>query len=560
MMYFIDLFCGAGGVTSGVVKARHNGKAVAKVVACINHDAMAIASHKANHKRVLHFTEDIRTINISPIIKRVNDIRKANANATICLWASLECTNFSKAKGGQPRDADSRTLAEHLFRYIEGIDPDMIYIENVEEFMCWGPLDENGKPISRREGSDYVRWVNNVQAHGYYFDYRIINAADFGAYTTRRRYFAQFAKDHIKIQWPTASHCKDGLADGLFAGLQKYKAVREVLDLQDEGRSIFNRDKPLSDKTYERIYAGLIKYVAGMNKKAFLSKYYSGKPDGKNITIDGPAGAITCIDSHALIQPKFLTKYYGNGDNTASINQPCGTITTKDRIALASAKYFLDKQFTSGKNHQSIEVPAGSITTVPKFNLVKIDPFIMSTHFGNGCSSIDAPAKTITANRKYDYLINMNSSTAPATPITNPAPTITVARTHYLINPSWGGNNQDIEKPCCVVVARQDKAPLYLTAVQYGNVAVPVYENDTEIVIRIKEFMAIYDIEDIKMRMLKIPELLKIQGFDDSYVLKGNQAQQKKMIGNSCEVNVIKNIVQASYQGILATEDRRLIA
>lgn len=504
MMYFIDLFCGAGGVTTGVVKARSNGKSVAKVIACVNHDEFAIASHQANHKRVLHFREDIRTLDIYPIVKRVAEIRKKDKNAVICLWASLECTNFSKAKGGQPRDADSRTLAEHLFRYIEGINPDMIFIENVEEFMAWGPLDNNGKPISRRQGSDYVRWINKVQACGYQFDWRILNAADYGAYTTRKRYFAQFAKQWIKICWPTPTHAKDEVPASLFPGLLKYKPVKDVLDFDDTGKSIFNRPKLLSERTYERIYAGLIKYVAGMNKKAFLSKYYSGKPQGKNISVDGPSGAITCIDSHALVQPLFLAKYHGTGENTFGAEQPCSTLTTKDRISLIHGKFFIDKQYSSGTKH-----------------------------------------------RKHHYLINMNSSTAPAINTQNPAPAITAARTHYLVNPSYQGNSQSIERPCCVVVARQDKSPLYMVAVEHGAVVIPVYDDEPEIVVRIKEFMAMYGIADIMMRMLKIVELKRIQGFSDDYVLLGNQAQQKKMLGNSCEVNQIKAIVEASNEGLM---------
>jgi DNA (cytosine-5)-methyltransferase 1 len=554
MMYFIDLFCGAGGVTSGVMKAVKNGKRISDVIACVNHDQWAIASHKANHDGVLHFTEDIRTLDIEPIVRLVNQIRVTEADAIICLWASLECTNFSKAKGGQPRDADSRTLAEHLFRYIEGLNPDMIYIENVEEFMSWGPLDENGKPISKREGCDYIRWTNQVQTHGYNFDWRILNAADYGAYTSRRRFFAQFAKPWITIKWPTPTHSKEPKQTSLFDNLKKYKPVRDVLDLTDEGNSIF-RDKALSDKTYERIYAGLIKYVAGMQKSEFLSKYFSGRPDGKNISIDGPAGAIKCIDSHSLVKPVFLDKYHGIS-SPVSINGPASTVTTKDRLSLINAEYFLDKQYSGDHNHQSLDTPAGTILTTDKHCLVKIEPFIMSTHFGNGCSSIDAPAKTITANRKYDYLINMNSSTAPAISVDSPSPTVTTVRTHYLINPSWGGNSQGVDRPCCVVVARQDKSPLYVVAVERGRVAIPVYDTDSEIVIRIKEFMDLYDITDIKMRMLKVIELKRIQGFDENYVLLGNQSQQKKMIGNSCEVNQIKSIVEASFDGILESIER----
>lgn len=132
-IFWIDLFCGAGGVSLGIHKAGQ------KVVACINHDKNAILSHQANHAETLHFTEDIRTIELSPIVELVNKIRLENKKAKICLWASLECTHFSNAKGGGSRDADSRTLAEHLYRYLEAIFFDYIYIENVEEFMSWGP-------------------------------------------------------------------------------------------------------------------------------------------------------------------------------------------------------------------------------------------------------------------------------------------------------------------------------------------------------------------------------------------------------------------------------------
>lgn len=141
-LLYIDLFCGAGGTSTGVERAMYNGEKCAEVIACVNHDKNAIASHAANHPNALHFTEDIRTLDLTELIKHTESKRAANPDALVVLWASLECTNFSKAKGGQPRDADSRTLAEHLFRYIEALNPDYIYIENVEEFMVmYGIVD-----------------------------------------------------------------------------------------------------------------------------------------------------------------------------------------------------------------------------------------------------------------------------------------------------------------------------------------------------------------------------------------------------------------------------------
>lgn len=119
---------------------RLGGRKCAKVIACVNHDANAIASHAANHPNAQHFTEDIRTLNLAPLKGHVEKERRRYPKAKVVLWASLECTNHSRAKGGTSRDADSRTLAEHLFRYIEELQPDYIHIENVVEFMEWGPL------------------------------------------------------------------------------------------------------------------------------------------------------------------------------------------------------------------------------------------------------------------------------------------------------------------------------------------------------------------------------------------------------------------------------------
>lgn len=99
-LLYIDLFCGAGGTSTGVESARIDGKQCAKVIACVNHDANAIASHAANHPDALHFTEDIRTLELSPLIEHLAKCKAQYPGAAVVLWASLECTNFSKAKVG----------------------------------------------------------------------------------------------------------------------------------------------------------------------------------------------------------------------------------------------------------------------------------------------------------------------------------------------------------------------------------------------------------------------------------------------------------------------------
>lgn len=549
-LLYIDLFCGAGGTSTGVENARYADEQCAKVVACVNHDANAIASHAANHPDVLHFTEDIRTLELSPLVAHVERMKKIYPDALVVLWASLECTNFSKAKGGQPRDADSRTLAEHLFRYIEAIDPDYIQIENVEEFMSWGDMDEKGHPISKDKGRCYEKWKRNVRKYGYDFDWRILNAADYGAYTTRKRFFGIFAKRGLPIVFPEPTHCKDGKSD-MFGKLEKWKPVKEVLDFSDEGESIFCRKKPLAEKTLERIYAGLIKFVAGgkeafivkynsmsrtgkyqapsvdepcpvvatqgrlaLAKVNFLSKQFSGQPDSKNISVESPAGTITCKDHHA-----FVSAYYGNGHNH-SVELPAPTVTTKDRLALVNS-VFIDNQYGTGKP-TSIEQPVGTVTTVPKFNVVSCKPWIMNTAFSNVGSSIEQPSQTITANRKW----------------------------HYLMNPQFASAGGSVNNPCFTLIARMDKMPPYLVEVE-GGIGIQVTSNDSPMTIKIKEFMALYGIIDIKMRMLRIAELKKIMGFPEDYVLIGPQSDQKKFIGNAVEVNMARVLCEAICKEII---------
>lgn len=562
----VDLFCGAGGTTTGFAQAEYNGHKLVKVIACVNHDAKAIESHWRNHPEVIHFEEDIRTLDLTGLIAICKNAQRLYPNAKLILWASLECTNFSKAKGGLPRDADSRTLADHLERYIDALQPDYIQIENVVEFMSWGPLDKNGKPESRKNGSDWLRWKNAIcNKFNYVDEWKELNSANFGAYTSRNRLFGCFAKPWLPICWPEPTHAKNQSKLSMYGDLKKWMPVKDVLDFSDEGESIFTRSKPLSDKTLERIYAGLIKYVA-KGDTSFISKYYSGRPAGKNITTDGPAGTITTVDSQALVQPKFLVKYnsmdkngnyyppsidepapvittqnrlyiasaeflqhyYGNGFST-STNEPCPTLTTKERCALVQPQFFLDKHFNATQN-QSVEQPAGTIMPNDKHRLVEAVPFIMPTKYDNGPKSIEDPAPTITANRKH----------------------------HYLINPAWGGNGGSIENPCCVVVARQDKAPLYFVQVEeYGPVAIAVFDCDTEIMIKIKQFMAAFGLVDIKMRMLRVLELLKIQGFPEGYQLAGNQSDQKKFIGNSVHPLVPKFWIESLAGRLIDVENKK---
>ncbi|UBM58263.1 DNA cytosine methyltransferase [Marinilongibacter aquaticus] len=507
----VDLFCGFGGTTLAFSSVPGY-----KVIAAVNHDPKAIKSHWLNHPEVQHFEEDIRTLDLFELQKVVAAARRKYAKAKLILWASLECTNFSKAKGGQPRDADSRTLANHLFRYIDSLDPFLIMIENVVEFMCWGPLDRNGKPISRKKGKDWLAWRKRICARGYKDDWKELNAANYGAYTSRNRLFGIFAKDPIFLAWPKQTHIKPGKKADI-PNLKPWKAVKNCLDFKDEGESIFTRKKPLVEATLQRIYAGLVKFVAdgdesfilkynstnsngkhfppGINEPCptvacqnrlgtvFISKYYSGSPEGKNISIEAPAGTVTCKDHHSMVSANFLQHYYGNGFCTG-MDEPSPTVRTKDGIG------FITSQYSSGQKNRGLDLPNPTVLSNPKQS---------------------------------------------------------VCRT-FLLNPQYGGHNWSIERPCFTLIARMDKSPPYLITASSGHFDIAIYESDSPGMKNIKYLMAEYNIVDIKMRMLRVRELLKIMGFPEDYRMVGNQTDQKKCIGNAVEKNVVMAIAMSNLE------------
>lgn len=562
----VDLFCGAGGTSTGFEMAGR----IAKVIACINHDFLAILSHWHNHPHVAHFNEDIRTLDLTPLKRLVAFYRKLYPKARLILWASLECTNFSKAKGGQPRDADSRTLADHLHRYVEAINPDYVQIENVVEFMSWGPLDENGKPLSRRNGVDFLRWCNEMDGHGFRHEWRELNSADFGAYTSRNRLFGIFARPGLPIVWPEPTHAKK-VKSGMFGSLVPWRAVKEVLELGDRGPSYFNPGRIRSDATHWRVLGGLKRFCSN----PFISTYYGGNFEHKTYSLDAPARTITAQrtpallssflmkyftgagmcqsidapgptirtkDGTALMNTTFIMKYHGTGNNCHSADGACPTLDTGDRCAPVTAVQWLDLRYSSGQQFASVEAPAGTTTTVPKHSL-------MAAQF---------------INEQYGNSVGHTLENATGTLLPNPKQNLVSV---WIVNPQFKNTGSSVNHPCPTMIAMQDKRPLQLAEAIYealegeplpafikitaDGILYEVYDTDSEPVRLIKEFMARNGIVDVRMRMLKVPELLRIQGFPAGYQLAGNQSDQKKFIGNSVVPLVVKAWIEALSMGIV---------
>lgn len=356
----IDCFAGGGGASKGIEMALNRDIDIA-----VNHDPEAIRIHKVNHPNTLHLTEDIFKV----------DLQKQVAGRHVALmWASPDCTSHSKAKGGQPRKKGLRILPWAVYKHAKLILPDVIIMENVEEIQQWGPLDESGRPIKSRAGEDYNKFMNAMKSLGYAVESRELVAADYGAPTTRKRWYAVLRRDGKEIVWPKATHSKTG-----DPGTEPWLECGDYMDWSDLGNSIFTRKRPLADATMRRIANGYRKYVVE-NDKPYI------------------------VDNKDAVA--FLIQYHGEtkaGDSRGQLlTEPIKTIDTSNRYGLVTA--FISKFYKSGTG-QSCAEPLHTITTSPgHFGL--ISAFLIK-YYGTGCGqTLDAPLATITTKDRFG-LVNV---------------------------------------------------------------------------------------------------------------------------------------------------------
>ncbi len=356
----IDCFAGGGGASVGIEMALGR-----QVDIAVNHDPDAILMHKTNHPDTLHLTEDIFKVNLKKYVK---------GRHISLMWASPDCTSHSKAKGGQPRKKGLRILPWAVYKHAKAVLPNVIIMENVEEIQQWGPLDESGYPIPERKGEDYRKFIVAMKSLGYEFDSRELVAADYGAPTTRKRWYAIFRRDGRQIVWPERTHSKSGIG-----GLCAWEQCGDYIDWSDLGKSIFDRKKPLANATQARIANGIEKYilksphpylVRDKEALAFIIQYHgeTRAGDSRGQLLTEPIKTIDTSNRYALVSA-FITKYYKTGIGQ-SCKDPLHTITTSPgHFGLISA--FLVKYYGTGCG-QRLDSPLGTITTKDRFGLINV--------------------------------------------------------------------------------------------------------------------------------------------------------------------------------------------
>ena len=188
----VDNFAGGGGASTGIEMATGRSVDIA-----INHDPEAIKMHKANHPRTKHYCESVWD---------VDPVKACKGRPVALAWFSPDCKHFSKAKGGKPKDKKIRGLAWVALRWAALVRPRVIMLENVEEFKTWGPLNRRHRPVKKKRGKTFEKFVTQLKNLGYEVEFNELVAADFGAPTKRKRFFMIARCDGKPIVWPEPTH------------------------------------------------------------------------------------------------------------------------------------------------------------------------------------------------------------------------------------------------------------------------------------------------------------------------------------------------------------------
>ncbi|MGB0131176.1 DNA cytosine methyltransferase [Chlorobium sp.] len=488
----IDNFAGGGGASTGIELALGR-----RVTVAINHDPEAIAMHTANHPETEHYCESVWDVN-------PRDVKPGRPIGL--LWLSPDCKHFSKAKGGKPVEKGIRGLAWVALRWAATRQPRVIMLENVEEFLTWGPIGPDGRPCKKNKGREFKAFRNALNRQGYQVEWRELRACDYGAPTIRKRLFLIARRDGMPIVWPEPTHGP---------GLKPYRTAAECIDWSLPCPSIFERQRPLAEATCRRIAKGIMRYVVNA-AEPFIINTRNGEKSGQKPrvrSINDPAWTITAQGSQgALVAPVFTECANASSPRCMTADEPLRTICAQTKgghHALVTA--FLAKHY-GGVIGSSLESPIGTVTGVDysrrrrkvcigyQHNLIKM-------RGNNVGQATDEPLRTISAGGTHFAEVRA-----------------------FLVK--YYGNEQDgveLSEPLHTVTSRD----------RFGLVTVDGQE---------------YSITDIGMRMLAPRELFRAQGFPDDYII-GDRPEQGLILTKTAQVRMCGNSVSPPLASALVAEN-----
>ncbi len=383
-----DLFCGGGGETTGIMQAA--AAAGLRVdLAAVNHWQIAIDTHHLNYPEARAYCQDLATLN--PL-----DVFGARDRVDL-LWASPECTHHSNARGGRPRSEQGRASAWLILKWLSELYVRRVILENVAEFLNWGPLGADGKPLASKRGEMFRAFVAAMESMGYRVEWQLLCAADYGDPTTRTRLFVQAVRGGARIVWPEPTHAK---VPGLFAR-QPWRAAREIIDWSIPGQSIFSRARPLAPATMSRIAAGIRRYWGEWAQPFLTAIDHTGGGLDRAYALDEPLRTVTTENRFALVEP-FLVPHYGERagqePRTHAIGEPCPTIPASGGGKFGVVEPFILHQDAPGRA-RPVDEPVPAVRSRNGHGLVQ--PFIVP-YYGTGVADrITDPLASVTGRDRF---------------------------------------------------------------------------------------------------------------------------------------------------------------
>ncbi|MGO7044361.1 DNA cytosine methyltransferase [Rhizobium johnstonii] len=478
----VDSFAGGGGASTGIEMALGRSPDIA-----INHNADALALHAANHPETLHLSENIF---------KVDPLDHVAGKHVGLAWFSPDCKHFSKAKGGKPVERNIRDLAWIIVLWAERAKPDVIIMENVEEWKEWGPLIETPRglmPCPDSRGQTFEKWCKAMKRAGYKLQHRELRACDYGAPTIRKRLFVVARRDGQPIVWPEPTHGAPTDRDVIAGKKLPWRTAAEIIDWSLPCPSIFDTSseimakfslraiRPLADATMARVARGTKRYVLDAAKPFLVSVAHGYSGGRREYPIDEPHGVVTAGGiSHAVISPSItrfntgatgsamdepaptvtansyikkpggaaplgviapsLSAFYGPGaggqDRSASAEEPVRVVTTENRHAVVAPHLMTMRN--SGKPFNGADEPTHTITAGGA-GLSVVAPVLTYAQQGGANRSVEDPHHTITASKKdqnsvlVPSLMSMKGSDRRDSAADAPHPTVLAGGGHSAV-------------------------------------------------------------------------------------------------------------------------------
>jgi DNA (cytosine-5)-methyltransferase 1 len=477
----VDSFAGGGGASTGIEAALGRPIDIA-----INHSPEAIAMHQANHPNTRHFCESVW---------KVDPVAVCGGRKVGVMWLSPDCTHFSKAKGGKPKSGKRRGLAWLATRWAKAVRPRVIFLENVEEFETWGPLDENGQPDVARAGRTFKAWLSKLRGYGYTIEFRTIIAADHGTPTLRKRLFLVARCDGESISWPAPTHGK--------GRTKPWVPASSIIDWSLPCPSIFGRKRALKPATMRRIAEGVRRYVVNAGSP-FIVPVTHTTGGNRAHSVDSPLRTVTTAKGgeFALVSPTIV-KYHGGAavHRGQSVSEPLRTVDTANRFGLVAA--LITKHYGGVVGH-GVDRTLGTVTSQDHHSLTAA--FLTKFQQNSSGQTMELPLHTVMAG----------------------ATRFAEVRAFLVKYYGTGGQQQDLFEPLHTVT----------TKARFGLVMVHGEP---------------YEIVDIGMRMLAPHELFAAQGFPSTYEIapefggkRMTKTTQIALAGNSVCPMVAEAIVAAN--------------